>query len=245
MQKVAKAPMPTSATKTSNFKLGHQGLTLVEILVALLLVSLMFTLIPSSDNARRHQDLQRAIDDLDRAARFASNEAILRNSIVRLRVDMEKEPMQYFVEFGPKGDLILPAAEPEKSLSLEEEKKKKEDQSKLDSQFNKVEEFAEISREFSVEVQFLGMATAWSKTLQKTGQASAYFYPTGEKDGALFFLGTQDELGVLEILPFQDKTNAVYVAFPRTEDGDPDAVAKTQNFQETKMQEYFKEWSEK
>ena len=210
--------------------------------MALLLVSLMFTMIPSSDDSRRHQDIQRAVDDLDRAARFASNEAVLRNSIVRIRVDMDKQPMEYVVEYGPKGDLVIPQAEIEKDLTIEEQKKKDAEMSKLDQQFHKVEEFADVSREFSVEVQFLGIATAWSKVLQKTGQASAYFYPTGERDGALFFLATQDEMGVLEIRPFQEKTVANYFPFPKVQEGDEGAVAKAQEFQENKMQELFKIW---
>ena len=237
--------MSTSAAKTSKPLLNHQGFTLIEILVALLLISIMFTLIPSSDNSRRHQDLQRAVDDLDRAARFASNEAVLRNSIVRLRVDLEKQPAEYYIEYGPKGDMVIPLDVPETNLSLDEIKKKKELQGKLDSQFHKVEEFADVSREFSLEVQFLGMATAWSKKLQKTGQAQAYFYPTGERDGALFFLATQDEMGVLEIRPFQEKTIASYFPFPKFRDGDQAAVAKTQQFQDTKMTELFKTWLEK
>lgn len=232
--------MPISVAKTSNSLHHHQGFSLIEILVALLLISLMFTLIPSSEDSRRHQDLQRAVDDIDRAVRFAMNEAVLRNSIVRISVDMDKDPPEYVVEYGPKGDLVIPQAQEDKSLSLDEEKKLKAEQGKLDSQFNKVEEFAEVSREFSVEVQFLGVATAWSKKLQKTGKTAAYFYPTGERDGALFFLGTQDELGVLEILPFQDKTGAYYYPFPKVE-GD-DAVAKVQEFQENKILEVFQAW---
>lgn len=242
--RVAKAPMPTSTVKTSKKLLTHQGLTLIEILVALLLISLLFTLIPSSDDSRRHQDLMRSLDDIDRAVRFASNEAILRNSITRIRVDLDKNPAEYSIEYGPKGDLVIPLATEQKDLSIEDQKKEKEKQEKLDSQFHKVEEFAEVSREFPVEVQFLGIATAWSKTLQKTGQAQAYFYPTGERDGALFFLATQDEMGVLEIFPFQEKTVANYFPFPRSQEGD-NAVAKAQEFQENKMEELFKTWLEK
>lgn len=244
-RKAAKGPMPTSAAKTCNPPPGQQGFTLIEILVALVLVSLIFTLVPSSEDSRRHRDLQQAIDDFDRAIRFASDEAVLRNSITRLRVDLDKNPVEFVVEYGPKGDLVIPQADPEKtSPSLDEIKKQKEQQSKLDSQFNKVEEFASISRELSVEVQFLGIAASWSKILQKTGQTSTYFYPTGERDAALLFFGTQDEMGVLEIRPFQDKTVATYFVFPRKQNGDLD-VAKAQDFQETKMQDIFKEWQGK
>ncbi len=207
--------------------------------MALFLVALLFLALPSSENSRRHADLQAALDDLDRAVRFASNEAVLRNAVVRLRLDLEKEPVRYVVEYGPKGELVLPEMSedaPHGSDEAEKEKKKLKD---LDSQFTKVEEFEELEREFSPEVSFIGVATTWQKRLVKKGQAAAFFYPTGERDGALFFLHTQDEVGVLEVEPFQEKTRVHLFPFPPAAEGD---VAKANEFPQTKMEEFHKAW---
>jgi prepilin-type N-terminal cleavage/methylation domain-containing protein len=99
MQRVVRVLMPTSAQKTFKKILSHdQGFSLIEILVALLLAALIFTALPSSEDSRRHRDLQNAVNDLDRAVRFASNESVLRNTLVRLNVNLDKMPIEYTVE---------------------------------------------------------------------------------------------------------------------------------------------------
>ncbi len=232
--------MQTSTQKTSNHFRNH-GFSLIEIMVALLLASLIFLAIPSSENSRRHQELQDAVEDIDRSVRFASNEAVLRNTVVRLRIDLSKTPMEYTVEYGPRENLVLPVLQKAEDLNLEEAELEKKRLAKIDSQFTKVEEFEDLTREFSPEVEVLGVATAFQKKLIREESASLYFYPTGERDGALVFFATQDELAVLEIEPFQDKTNATYHPAPT----DSENVGKAEDFRETKMEEITKAWLEK
>ncbi|MBY0518359.1 MAG: prepilin-type N-terminal cleavage/methylation domain-containing protein [Bacteriovoracaceae bacterium] len=241
MLKVVKVTMQILAQKTSKNLSNDQGFSLIEILVALLLAALIFLAVPSSENSRRHQDLQHAVDDIDRAVRFASNEAVLRNTIVRLKISLDKTPVEFKVEYGPRENMVLPVLDVNKSLNLEEQELEKKKLAKIDSQFTSVEEFAEITREFSVEVEFLGAATSFQKKLIRDQSASIYFYPTGERDGALFFFGTQDELASLEVQPFQDKTKAEFYPAPTTEGN----VGKTEDFRETKMEEIAKNWLEK
>ncbi len=234
--------MPTSAPKISRPQLSQdQGFSLMEILVALLLAAIIFTSLPSSEDSRRHRDIQNALNDLDRAVRFASNEAVLRNTLVRLNVNLEKMPIEYSVEYGPRENMILPSMQDVSKLSLEEVEKEKKKASAIDSQFTLVEEFKDITREFSPEVEVLGVATSFQKTLIRDTKASIYFYPTGERDGALFFLGTQDELAYLEVLPFQEKTNAEYFPVASLQGG----VAKAEDIRETKMEEITRNWFEK
>ncbi len=232
--------MPTSTQKTSKLA-TDQGFSLIEILVALFLAALIFLAIPSSENSRRHQDLQTAVDDIDRAVRFAGNESVLRNTVVRLRIELEKSPVEYTVEYGPSENLVLPTLQPDADKDLKEAEEEKKRLAKLDSQFTKVEEFADMTREFSPEVEFLGVATSFQKKLIREQSAAIYFYPTGERDAALLFFGTQDEIAVLEVLPFQDKTDDSYYPAPITE-GD---VGKADDFKETKMEEIAKNWLEK
>lgn len=233
--------MPTSIQKIFNSHKGHQsGFSLIEILVALLLGALVFLAVPSGDSAQKHRDLQTTIEDIDRSVRFASNEAVLRNTVVRLRISLDKSPVEYTVEYGPAGNLALPDM-PEKttSLSLAEEKAEKEKNAALDRQFTKVEEFEEIKREIHPDVTILGLATSSQKRLFTDNEASIYFFPTGEKDGAIVFFATNEEFAFLEIEPFLSETNAGFQTLPT------DSVAKLEDILQTKVDETYKQWTSK
>ena len=62
-----------------------------------MLAAMIFLAIPSSDHVQKHRDLKTAVDDLDRSVRFASNESVLRNTVVRLRISLDKSPIEYTV----------------------------------------------------------------------------------------------------------------------------------------------------
>lgn len=229
--------MPILTQKTSKNLLGHEGFSLIEILVALFLAALVFLAFPSGDSAQKHRELKAAIDDLDRSSRFASNEAVLRNTVVRLRIQLDKTPQEFTVEYGPPGNIPLPEiTEKKTNLSLSEEKAETEKQTALDRQFTKVEEFEEIKREIHPDVTIYGIGTTIQKKLQKDGDISIYFYPTGEKDGAVLFLATIEEMAYLEISPFMTDTASTFEAFKTK------TVAKLEDVVNTRMDEVFKEW---
>lgn len=228
--------MPTSVQKTSKLLRNDQGFSLIEILVALVLAAMIFLAIPSSDNVQKHRDLKSAVDDLDRSVRFAGNEAVLRNSVVRLRLSLDKTPIEYTVEYGPAGNLPLPDMPEKASKSLEEEKAEKERTAALDRQFTKVEEFEDIKHDISEDVTILGMASTSQKKLMKDGEATLYFYPTGEKDGGLIIFSTTDEIAYLEIAPFLSETNSVFEPLQTS------GVAKLEDILQTKMDEVYKAW---
>jgi len=236
MQKVAKVLMPISARKTFNLAKSDQGFSLIEILVALVLAALIFLVVPTSDNVQKHRDLQSALDDLDRSIRFASNEAVLRNSVVRLKISLEKKPVEYTVEFGPTGNFPLPDLTEKTSMSLQEEKIEQEKKANLNKQFNKVDEFEDIKHKFSENVEVLGMATTTTKNLIKEGEAFLYFYPTGEKDGGIIILSTVEEIAYIEIAPFLSETNTVFKPLNTS------SVAKLEDILQTRMDEVYKEW---
>jgi prepilin-type N-terminal cleavage/methylation domain-containing protein len=229
--------MPTLTQKTSNKFLGHGGFSLIEILVALLLAALVFLAVPSGDSAQKHRELKTAIDDFDRSTRFAANEAVLRNTVVRLRIQLDKTPQEFTVEYGPPGNIPLPeASEKKTNLSLSEEKAEADKQTDLDRQFTKVEEFEEIKREIHPDVTIYGVATTTQQKLLKEGDVSIYFYPTGEKDGALVFVATIEEMAWLEVSPFLTETTSTYEIFKAK------AVAKLEDVVSTRMDELYKEW---
>jgi prepilin-type N-terminal cleavage/methylation domain-containing protein len=223
-----------------NFK-GHllynqRGFSLIEIMVALLLAVLVFLAIPSGDSAQKHRELKTAVDDLDRSVRFAANEAILRNTVVRLRISLDKSPIEYTVEYGPAGNLPLPEMPEKTSLSLAEEKALKDKSTALDRQFTKVAEFEDIKQELHQDVSVIGVATTSQKGIQKKGEANIYFYPTGEKDGALVFFSTVEEIAYLEIAPFLAETKNVFSPI------DTSSVAKLEDLLQTRMDEVYRDW---
>ena len=228
--------MPILAPKISKFIKDDQGFSLIEILVALVLAAMIFLAVPSSDNVQKHRDLQTAVDDLDRSVRFAGNEAVLRNTVVRLKISLDKTPVEYTVEYGPAGNLPLPDMPEKTSKSLEEEKSERDKLVALDRQFNKVEEFEDIKHELSNDVTILGMASTSAKKLVRDGDAILYFYPTGEKDGGLIIFSTIEEIAYLEIPPFLSETKSVFEPLKTSN------VAKLEDILQTRMDEVYKEW---
>jgi prepilin-type N-terminal cleavage/methylation domain-containing protein len=233
------AQMPILAQKTSNLLLNDKGFSMIEILVALVLAALIFLVVPTSDHVQKHRDLQTAVDDIDRSIRFASNEAVLRNSVVRLRITMDKEPVEYTVEYGPAGNLPLPEFSEKNIQSLSEEKAEREKRSALDKQFNRVPEFEDIKHEISSDVIIMGMASTSQKKLIKEGEANLYFYPTGEKDGGIIFFATTDEIAYLVIEPFLAETKIVLEPIKN------ERIAKLEDILQTRMEEIYKEWISK
>lgn len=233
--------MLISASRPSKIffkKNRDQGFTLVEILVALLLVSLI-VMAWQGGGDEAHQELISTVESVERSLKFAANESILRNSVVRLRISLDKTPVEYTVEYGPQGNLPLPDM-PEvtvKSLAQEEGEKKK--LAELDRQFTKVEEFEDIKAELSDEVTVIGVGSTSMKRLLNTGEASIYFYPTGEKDGALIFFATTTEMAWLEVQPFLSDTKSTFFIL------DTKRVAKLEDILQTKMDEVYKEWTGK
>jgi prepilin-type N-terminal cleavage/methylation domain-containing protein len=236
MLKVVRVQMQTSIQKTSKFFQGHEGFSLIEILVALILAALVFVALPTGDDAQKHRDLQSAVSDIERSIRFASNESILRNTVVRLRISMDKDPIEYNVEYGPPGNMPLPDMTSENAKSLAEEKADQDKIASLNKQFTKVVEFEEIKHEISPNVAIIGLATSFQKKIITDNDASIYFYPTGEKDAALLFFSTDEEIAYLDVQPFLSEIRSVFETL-KTE-----SVAKKEDILQTRMDEVYKDW---
>ncbi|HLW56601.1 MAG TPA: prepilin-type N-terminal cleavage/methylation domain-containing protein [Bacteriovoracaceae bacterium] len=228
--------MQISTQTTFNKVWATSGFSLIEILVALLLAALMFMAVPSGDSTQRHRHLKAGIDNIDRAVRFAQNEAILRNSIVRLKLDLESNPVNYTVEYGPSGNVPLPEIPDLSKLSIAERKMWSEQQKKFSSQFTPVEEFEDIKYELHEEVMVLGVGVGDQKGLIQEGEVSVYFYPTGEKDAALFFLATIEEFAYLEVSPFLNRTKTHFEAL------NTESVSRLEDILQTRMTTIYSEW---
>lgn len=185
---------------------SNQGFTIIEILVALVLMSLVFAL-AISDPFSNSEDLDKQSNDLERAVRFMSDEATLRNSVVRLHFMLNKEPQEYAVEYGPTDNFVLPP-EPEFEtvvVTKEEEEKLAKQNKELNMKFNKVQEFQESNAEIYESVKVIGIGNASSNKLKTSGDMSIYAFPSGEKDDALIILANEQSVITLEINPFNRK----------------------------------------
>ncbi|MGE3610061.1 MAG: Tfp pilus assembly protein FimT/FimU [Bacteriovoracaceae bacterium] len=231
--------MQISTQKTSNLISNHHGFSLIEIMVALVLAALIFIAVPRSDSTQKHRDLQTSLNDIDRAVRFASNEAVLRNTVVRLRINLDEQPIAYVVEYGPQGNLPLPDLPDKASMSLDEEKALLDKKAALNRQFTKVAEFEDIKHSIPETITILGVASTSQKKLIKEGEANIYFFPTGEKDGGLLFFTSGEEIAYLVIEPFLSETELVFEPLKSS------SVAKVGDLLQTRMDEVYREWTTK
>ncbi len=188
------------------FLKSNQGFTLIEILVALALIAIFMTMaVSDSFNTSAHLDEE--TNNLERAIRFMSDEAALRNSVVRLHFMLDQAPQEYAIEYGPSDSFILPPVNEfeTKTVSKEEEEKAVKLTKELNLKFNKIQEFQESNTEVSENVKILGIGNASSEKFISTGDVSIYSFPTGEKDEALILLANEDKVISLQVSAFNSK----------------------------------------
>lgn len=183
-------------------------------------------------------DLDKEVNSIERAIRFMSDEAALKNAVIRLHFILDKDPQEYAVEYGPSDSFILPSkAEFEtKAESREEEDKKKKILKNLNLKFNKIAEFQDKNSELPANIKIIGVATPQSEKLQTGGEVSIYSFPTGEKDEALVILGSDEDIISIKVNPFSIKLE--HQAYPLGKTSEKDLVEK----QQLKAKEIFEKW---
>jgi prepilin-type N-terminal cleavage/methylation domain-containing protein len=214
---------------------AEKGFTLIEILVALLLVTIVLGLVTSNPFSSR-KNLDEALNYLERAVRFSSDESTLRNAMVRIHFKMEKDPQSYSVEYGPSGGFILSIPKSLKDLSSRDAQKEKKKQNKVNSAFTKVKEFKDSDKSLPDYVRILGVATSLQETLVTESEANIYIYPTGEKDNAIIILGTEDEVVAMTMEPFTQEFKRKYVTL------DEDSGEELEDQQQAVAKELYEEW---
>ncbi|RPJ66206.1 MAG: prepilin-type N-terminal cleavage/methylation domain-containing protein, partial [Alphaproteobacteria bacterium] len=103
--------------KFSTLLKNNQGFTLIEILVALVLMALVLGITISSPFSSR-DDLDKDVNSIERAIRYMSDEAALKNAVIRFHLLLDTDPQEYAVEYGPSDSFILPP-KPEFETSVE------------------------------------------------------------------------------------------------------------------------------
>lgn len=185
---------------------SNQGFTLLEILIALFLIVIVLG-IAVGDQFSGGKDLDKESSDIERAVRFMSDEAALRNSVVRLHFMLGKAPQEYAIEYGPSSSFILPP-EPEfatTTVSKEDEEKSDKATKDINLKFNKIQEYQESNTEVSDNVKIVGIGNANSQKFKTTGDAAIYAFPTGEKDDALILVANEESIVSIEVNPFSNK----------------------------------------
>ncbi len=220
----------------SRYFLDQQsGFSLVEILIALSLVAVMFAIVSVNTDTER-QKLDEAMTKIERAVRFATNESILRNSLVRLRLNLDASPVEYTIEYTDSSQFTLPQATDTSKMSLKEREFEQEKQKKLDSEFATIPEFLDGGEPLAEVVNVYGLATTYYPSTIISGSVSIYFYPTGEKDSALILFYTSEEMATLAISPFEDRFEREYSLFSQQE------LANLEQSLENKTKELVQNW---
>lgn len=226
-------------TSKKNILSNQSGFSLLEIIVALVLIVVIVTLIPFGGADGEHDKLKETMTKIQRASRFSVNESILRNVIVRIKFNLDVTPTEYTIEYGKKSDLVLPETQDLSNLSIKEREAADEGSKKFDNQFNPVTEFSDEAKTIPDVISFYGLGTTYYSSLISEGSPSLYFYPTGERDSAIIFLYTPVEIAALEISPFEDTMRESYYKF---------SPAELENFEyslESKAREIFEAWLRK
>lgn len=229
----------TATGPTTNFflKLGQQGFSLIEILIALVLVGLIYSIVKSDSLTSNRQLMEEAINDIERAIRYSVDEAALRNTIVRVWFDLEQNPVEYAVEYGPNDHTVIPFskdADESNILTAESNAKKL---SQFDKKFNRVSEFQEKNKNFPEGIRMVGIGQGQTKKFISTGKVAIYIYPSGEKDEAFLALANDEEMITLEIDSYGEDFHRKYYSFENPGD-------INQMFEERKKQakETFDKW---
>ncbi|MBC7427087.1 MAG: prepilin-type N-terminal cleavage/methylation domain-containing protein [Bacteriovorax sp.] len=240
MLKQVAAQRPLQLNSFTPFKKilkSNQGFTIIEILIALVLIMSVLTVV-LSDPFSSSGDLDKQSDDIERAVRFMSDEAALRNAVVRLHILLGKAPQEYAVEYGPSDSFILPPeSEVESNVqSKEEEEKASKLVRETNMKFNKVKEFQDSNTEVHDSVKIIGIGYSNSQKLKTTGDVSIYTFSTGEKDDSIIILASDSKVVSLEVSPFNQKV--VKKSFTIEAVGNRDIL----DVQNAKAKEIFETW---
>ncbi len=234
--------MPTSEVTNSNSQraiyCGQQGLSLIEILVAIFLIAIAsFIAVRNTFDARA--DLEDAIYGLERAIKLASQEAVLRNRVTRLRMNSitgPDEPHEYQIEIGQHHEILLPELEEENTRFGIDEKEKLKQQEQLDAGFGPIEEFRQYAKPLNDDILFIGMVTDYTKQLV-IDTASLYFFPIGNRDAGLIFLASVDELAIIEVMTVSEEIFIDYAPLENSSYANYESIARK------KAQQIAQTWS--
>ena len=198
--KVEKISMPTSISTTVSKK---SGFSLLEILIALALVALLFSLVGSYNYTQR-QEVEDLMGKIDQSIGALIDESTIKHRMTRLRISLDDSPQKVSFEYAQRHDMTIDADLLEDASKLTESelerRKKKEDD--FNKNFSRLSDLQDGSLEVSDRIKILGVGLVEQRLFISAGSPSVYFYPNGEKDPAVIFISTDNEIHYLTISPF-------------------------------------------
>jgi prepilin-type N-terminal cleavage/methylation domain-containing protein len=197
-------------------KKNNKGFSLLEILVAMALVALIFSMV-ANFNFTSKQASEELIDDLTLAIDSATDEAALRNSNIRINfelsdpklenkdeVSIEDQTQSILFEYALDSNELLEVTERANRSDLtqtqlekfiENQKSQKSNYARLSSLKN-----GKINVEYPVKI--LGIGYPNDNKFISTLSSSIYFYPDGDKDPAIVFITEGQQIHYLVIPQF-------------------------------------------
>jgi prepilin-type N-terminal cleavage/methylation domain-containing protein len=229
--------MKPQLTNKLFIKKNQQGFTLIEILIALFLVSIVMGLAITTQFSSS-QEIESEVKDIERAINFQSDEAAFRNTVTRLHITLSHEPQYYAVEYGPSSQFVLPAkTESDMAINTkEEEEKKKKELSDFNMKFARISEFQESNKELNANVKIVAVGNTQASKLQTNGEFSVYSFPSGERDEAFIVLAQESTMATLSTQAFSSKIVHNYYHLDKTKD------KELQEAYQVKAKELFEEW---
>ncbi|EQC51031.1 Tfp pilus assembly protein FimT/FimU, partial [Bacteriovorax sp. DB6_IX] len=190
-----------------NKGLSEAGFTLLEILVALALVSVILMMVAGSSYSSR-KNLDELMANIERTIRFSTDEAAMKNQFVRLSVSLDGEEQKISLEYSDDPNLVIDTSPKEENDSDDEDANKKKNDN-----FTPVSDFSSDEFNIPVGVKIVGVGTGIQNKLVTEGDAQLYFYPTGEKDSAIIIFATDDEMAYLIVEPFKQVIERNYIPY--------------------------------
>lgn len=192
-------------------KTSQSGFTLIEILIALALMSLVFSF-ALNYNFTSRQALETEAKKIERAINYSSDESTLRNKIVRIKFNLEDSPQKFDIEFGPDDNFVLPAKKyPEKENLTESQIEEIEAELKaLDKNYIPIKDINEENLKIDESIQIIGIGIPEDQKIIFDFYPSVHFYPSGEKDPVLIFLASDEEILALVVSPYLTNVDKIY-----------------------------------
>lgn len=198
----------------------HKGMGLIEILVALTIAALLFYVSVSVPGPSDRNDLEQAMDTIEKIINFSINESILRNRITRTHFNLTEEIPQIMVEFNSDHEFVLPDVKKYdgKSLGILEREAKARLVNKINSKFKQIEELDTGQLKIPSTVRILGIATSSRPSFITDEETALYVYPTGEQDRALIIFASFEQVSALMTEPYTGEVKREYATITTEND---------------------------
>ena len=197
----------------------RRGFSLLEILIALFLVSFVTLAVLSGGGFVGRNELEEVTSGIERSYRFAIDEAVLRNRVVRLRFFLDRSPQEYSIEYGDDANFVVPSAVFAQSevqgVSEAEEAQKSQDE--VDRGFSRIDDLSEGNKKILENINVVGVGSNLGKVFLVEGEASLYIYPDGEKDAAFIVVGDDRDINIITTDAFTDDIQIGREPIPETD----------------------------